>query len=129
MALETLPKFRDICDGTFPKSVHEGVHEEEDISCCTMGQVLSSGPRNQRPHRRQGIGPAKFFEKLGLFRINLEMLPLFRDFNDRNLPDHMHENYDISEFTMAKSFQFALYLQHFNKLQAECKKQTAHLVE
>ncbi|GFX59334.1 hypothetical protein TNCV_4632921 [Trichonephila clavipes] len=36
MALETLPKFKDICDGTFPDPVHEGVHEEEDISCCTM---------------------------------------------------------------------------------------------
>ncbi|GFT36929.1 hypothetical protein TNCV_174921 [Trichonephila clavipes] len=32
----TLPKFKDICDGTFPDPVHEGVHEEEDISCCTM---------------------------------------------------------------------------------------------
>ncbi|GFT92009.1 hypothetical protein TNCV_4560861 [Trichonephila clavipes] len=36
MALETLPKFKDICDGTFPSPLHEGVHEEEDISCCTM---------------------------------------------------------------------------------------------
>ncbi|GFT22724.1 hypothetical protein TNCV_4388821 [Trichonephila clavipes] len=36
MALETLPKFKDICDGTFPNPVHEGVHEENDISCCTM---------------------------------------------------------------------------------------------
>ncbi|GFW11796.1 hypothetical protein TNCV_4100081 [Trichonephila clavipes] len=36
MALDTLPKFKDICDGTFPNPVHEGVHEEEDISCCTM---------------------------------------------------------------------------------------------
>ncbi|GFV48257.1 hypothetical protein TNCV_3285911 [Trichonephila clavipes] len=31
MALENLPKFKDICDGTFPDPVHEGVHEEEDI--------------------------------------------------------------------------------------------------
>ncbi|GFS80750.1 hypothetical protein TNCV_86661 [Trichonephila clavipes] len=31
MALENLPKFIDICDGTFPNPVHEGVHEEEDI--------------------------------------------------------------------------------------------------
>ncbi|GFS94992.1 hypothetical protein TNCV_4202331 [Trichonephila clavipes] len=36
MALENLLKFKDICDGTFPYPVHEGVHEEEDISCCTM---------------------------------------------------------------------------------------------
>ncbi|GFV57262.1 hypothetical protein TNCV_2822791 [Trichonephila clavipes] len=36
MPLETLPKFKDICDGTFPDPVYEGVHEEDDISCCTM---------------------------------------------------------------------------------------------
>ncbi|GFY31533.1 hypothetical protein TNCV_4693771 [Trichonephila clavipes] len=36
MTLETLPEFKDICDGTFPNPVYEGVHEEEDISCCTM---------------------------------------------------------------------------------------------
>ncbi|GFX60656.1 uncharacterized protein TNCV_4917061 [Trichonephila clavipes] len=30
---------------------------------------------------------------------------------------------------MVKSYRFARYLQYFNKLQAECKKQTAHLVE
>ncbi|GFT61084.1 hypothetical protein TNCV_4558181 [Trichonephila clavipes] len=36
MALENLPKFKDICDGTFPNPVHECVHEEEDISNCTM---------------------------------------------------------------------------------------------
>ncbi|GFX10912.1 hypothetical protein TNCV_3196731 [Trichonephila clavipes] len=71
------------------------------------------------------------FDKLGLFTMNLEMLPHFRD--DRTLPDHLHnevhEDYDISECTMVKSYRFARYLQHFNKLQAECKKQTAHLVD
>ncbi|GFV20898.1 hypothetical protein TNCV_3651091 [Trichonephila clavipes] len=36
MALENLPKFKDICDVTFPNPVHEGVHEEEDISYCTV---------------------------------------------------------------------------------------------
>ncbi|GFU59126.1 hypothetical protein TNCV_4078821 [Trichonephila clavipes] len=36
MALENLPKFKDIFDGTFPNPVHEGVHEEDDISYCTM---------------------------------------------------------------------------------------------
>ncbi|GFT64477.1 hypothetical protein TNCV_2382311 [Trichonephila clavipes] len=75
----------------------------------------------------------KMFEKLGLFRINLEILPHFRDLNDRSLPDHLHdevhENFDTSECTMVKSYRFARYLQHFNKLQAECKRQTAYLVE
>ncbi|GFU84142.1 hypothetical protein TNCV_4504411 [Trichonephila clavipes] len=36
IALETLAKFKDICNGTFPNPVHEGVPEEEDISCFTM---------------------------------------------------------------------------------------------
>ncbi|GFW36919.1 hypothetical protein TNCV_4032351 [Trichonephila clavipes] len=81
----------------------------------------------------KGSDQQKIFEKLGLFTINLEILPHFRDFNDRTLPDHLHdevhEDYDISECTMVKSYRFARYLQHFNKLQAECKRQTAHLVE
>ncbi|GFX09828.1 hypothetical protein TNCV_654271 [Trichonephila clavipes] len=42
MALENLPKFKDICDGTFPNPVHEGVREEEDISKCTMLKSLVS---------------------------------------------------------------------------------------
>ncbi|GFU15984.1 hypothetical protein TNCV_2369011 [Trichonephila clavipes] len=61
-----------------------------------------------------------FFEKLGLFTINLEMLPHFRDLKDRTLPDHLHDNVHedngISECTMVKPYQFAPYLQHFNKL-------------
>ncbi|GFY09811.1 uncharacterized protein TNCV_3697731 [Trichonephila clavipes] len=73
----------------------------------------------------KGSDQRKIFEELGLFTINLEMLPYFRDLNDRTLPDHLHdevhEDYDISECTMVKSYRFARYLQHFNKLQAECK--------
>ncbi|GFV75393.1 hypothetical protein TNCV_1482391 [Trichonephila clavipes] len=75
----------------------------------------------------------KMFEKLGLFTINLEILLHFRDLNDRSLPDHLHdevhEDFNISECTMVKSYRFARYLQHFNKLQADYKRQTAHLVE
>ncbi|GFX32577.1 hypothetical protein TNCV_3704511 [Trichonephila clavipes] len=81
----------------------------------------------------KGSDQRKMFEKPGLFTINLEMLPHFRDLHDRTLPDHLHdevhEDFDISECTMVKSYQFARYLQRFNKLQAECKRQTAHLVE
>ncbi|GFX86155.1 hypothetical protein TNCV_2560371 [Trichonephila clavipes] len=81
----------------------------------------------------KGSDHGKFFEMLGFYTINFEMLPHFRDSNDRTLPDHLHdevhEDYDISECTMVKSYLFARYLQHFNTLQAECKKQTAHLVE
>ncbi|GFX70704.1 uncharacterized protein TNCV_1032321 [Trichonephila clavipes] len=55
-----------------------------------------------------GSDQRKFFEQLGLFTINLEMLPHFRDLNDRTLPDQLydevHENYDISKCTMVKSY-------------------------
>ncbi|GFW77755.1 uncharacterized protein TNCV_2805021 [Trichonephila clavipes] len=240
MALETLPKFKDICDGTFPNPVHEGVHEEEDISYCTMlksfqfakylqqfnklhtewsykvtvhlfshanvfhhgGQPvpielsIASIPEdgkdpevicimvdhsnllttakdsranryiNERlslKSRLPGSVPLKYlsfcvrgkfchlaqgnrglifvkgsyqrkmFEKLGLFTIILEILPHFRYLNDHALPDHLHdvvhEDFDISECTMVKSYRFARYLQHFNKMWAECKRQTAHLLE
>ncbi|GFY00033.1 uncharacterized protein TNCV_1341311 [Trichonephila clavipes] len=81
----------------------------------------------------KGSEQRKMFEKLGLFTINLEMLPHFRDLNGRilshHLQDEVHEDFDISECTMVKSYRFARYLQHFNKLQADCKRQTAHLVE
>ncbi|GFU03530.1 hypothetical protein TNCV_2257381 [Trichonephila clavipes] len=238
MALENQPNFKDICDGTFPDPVHEGVHEKEDISCCTMlnsyqfatylqqfnklhagwsykvtrflpmptcftmvaslflsncplpayrrikrskSDLYHGGPFEsphdcqRQPSQRyinerlslkshlpesvpleyldfrvrgkfchlaqgnsclivvKGSDQRKNFEKLGLFTINLEILPHFQDLNDRTLPDHLHdevhEDYDISECTMVKSYRFARYLQHFNKLQAECKRQTAHLVE
>ncbi|GFU21228.1 hypothetical protein TNCV_4671211 [Trichonephila clavipes] len=59
-------------------------------------QVFLPGPSKQRPHRRQGLGPENYFEKLGLFTINLEILSHFRDLNDRTLSDHLHEDYDIS---------------------------------
>ncbi|GFX85810.1 uncharacterized protein TNCV_2472121 [Trichonephila clavipes] len=81
----------------------------------------------------KGSNQRKNFEKLGLFTINLEILPHFSDLNDRSLPDHLHdevhEDFNISECTMVKSYRFARYLQHFNKLQGECKRQTAHLVQ
>ncbi|PRD18266.1 UNVERIFIED_CONTAM: hypothetical protein NCL1_61257 [Trichonephila clavipes] len=41
MALENLPKFKDICDGTFPNPVHEDVHEVEDISYCTLLKFIN----------------------------------------------------------------------------------------
>ncbi|GFT57470.1 hypothetical protein TNCV_4515581 [Trichonephila clavipes] len=62
----------------------------------------------------KGSDQRKIFEKLGLFTINLEILPHFQDLNDRTLPDHLHdevhEDFDISECTMVKSYRFARYL-------------------
>ncbi|GFX82813.1 DDB1-and CUL4-associated factor 4-like protein 1 [Trichonephila clavipes] len=71
------------------------------------GQVLSLGPGNRGLIVIKRSDQRKFFEKLGLFTINLEMLPHFRDLNDRTLPDHLHdeEHEDISECTMVKRGQ------------------------
>ncbi|GFT15630.1 hypothetical protein TNCV_4985591 [Trichonephila clavipes] len=105
----------------------------EYLSFCVRGKFYHLARGNRDLIVVKGSDQRKIFEKLGLFTINLEMLPHFWDLNDRTLPDHLHdevhEDYDISECTMVKSYRFARYLQHFNKLQAECKKQTAHLVE
>ncbi|GFX65619.1 uncharacterized protein TNCV_4093141 [Trichonephila clavipes] len=103
------------------------------LAFCVRGKFCHLAQGNRGLIVVKGLDQRIIFEKLGLFSINLEILPYFRDLNDRTLPDHLYdevyEDYDISECTMVKSYRFARYLQHFNKLQAECKKQTAHLVE
>ncbi|GFS66697.1 uncharacterized protein TNCV_229481 [Trichonephila clavipes] len=105
----------------------------EYLSFCVRGKFCHLAQGNRGLIVVKGSDQRKMFEKLGLFTINLEMLPHFRDLHDRTLPDHLHdevhEDFDISECTMVKSYRFARYLQHFNKLQAVCKRQTAHLVE
>ncbi|GFW11217.1 hypothetical protein TNCV_5132281 [Trichonephila clavipes] len=102
-------------------------------SFCVRGKFYHLAQGNRGLIVVKGSDQRKCFEELGLFTINLGMLPHFRDLNDRTRPDHLHDevhdDYDISECTMVKSYRFARYLLHFNKLQAECKKQTAHLVE
>ncbi|GFU01263.1 hypothetical protein TNCV_5124161 [Trichonephila clavipes] len=96
------------------------------LSFFVRGKICHLAQRNRGLIVVKGSDQRKMFEKLGLFTINLEILPHFRDFNDRTLPDHIHdevhEDYDISECTMVKSYRCARYLQHFNKLQAECKR-------
>ncbi|GFV34716.1 uncharacterized protein TNCV_1450201 [Trichonephila clavipes] len=105
----------------------------EYLDFCVRGKFCHLAQGNRGLIVVKGSDQRKIFEKLGLFTINLEILPHFRDLNDHSLPDHLHddvhEDFNISECTMVKSYRFARYLQYFNKLQAECKKQTAHLVE
>ncbi|GFW67317.1 uncharacterized protein TNCV_2595501 [Trichonephila clavipes] len=105
----------------------------EYLDFCVRGKFCHLAQGNRGLIVVKGSDQRKIFEKLGLYTINLEILPHFRDLNDHSLPDHLHddvhENFDISECTMVKSYRFARYLQYFNKLQAECKKQTAHLVD
>ncbi|GFY13737.1 hypothetical protein TNCV_4961071 [Trichonephila clavipes] len=105
----------------------------EYLAFCVRGKFCHLAQGNRGLIVVKGSDQRKMFGKLGLFTINLEMLPHFRDLNDRTLLDHLHdevhEDFDISECTIVKSYRFARYLQHFNKLQAECKRQKAHLVE
>ncbi|GFX85845.1 hypothetical protein TNCV_2472471 [Trichonephila clavipes] len=165
MALENLPKFQDICEGTFPyphgsqpvpielsiTSIPEDGKDPEVI-CLTVDhsnllttakdswpnryinerlslkihlpgsvplEYLSFYVRGKFCHLAQGnrgfvvfkgSDQRKFFEKLGLFTINLEILPHFRDLNDRTLSGHLHdgvhEDYVISECTKVKSYRY-----------------------
>ncbi|GFX89412.1 hypothetical protein TNCV_2202541 [Trichonephila clavipes] len=78
----------------------------EYLSFCVRGKFCHLVQGNRGLIVVKGLDQWKMFEKLGLFTINLEMLPHFRDFNDRTLPDHPHdkvqEDYDISQCTMVE---------------------------
>ncbi|GFX89416.1 hypothetical protein TNCV_2202581 [Trichonephila clavipes] len=79
MALETLPKFRHICDGTFPNSVHEDVHEEEDISCCTMvgkHQPIGIDPRDPAEYKRKVLSHQRHSNKLNASLKNSPILEI-----------------------------------------------------
>ncbi|GFW64492.1 hypothetical protein TNCV_813271 [Trichonephila clavipes] len=72
----------------------------EYLAFCVRGKFCHPAQGNRGLIVVKGSDQRKIFENLGLFTINLEMLPLFRDLNDRTLPDHLydevHEDYDIS---------------------------------
>ncbi|GFW41751.1 uncharacterized protein TNCV_4980021 [Trichonephila clavipes] len=62
MALETLPKFKDICDGTLPKPVHEGVRvykasaqPPETFSPSNMSNLAFFTHANVFHHGRQPV--------------------------------------------------------------------------
>ncbi|GFX87923.1 hypothetical protein TNCV_4373881 [Trichonephila clavipes] len=128
-----LPAYRRMAQSPSLKSHLPGSVPLEYLDFCVRGKFCHLAQGNKGLIVVKGSDQRKIFEKLGLFTINLEILPHFRDLNDRSLPDHLHdeihEDFNISECTMVKSYRFARYLQHFNKLQAECKRQTAHLIE
>ncbi|GFU02130.1 hypothetical protein TNCV_533381 [Trichonephila clavipes] len=85
MSLETLPEFNDMCNGTVPNSLHE------DVSYFSMGKFCHPAQGNKSLIVVKRSDQREIFEKLGLFTINLEMLPHFQDLNDRTLPDHLHD--------------------------------------
>ncbi|GFX70527.1 hypothetical protein TNCV_875011 [Trichonephila clavipes] len=51
MSLETLPKFKVICDGIFQNSLHEDVHE--DVSYCTIVKSYQFAKYLQQFHKLQ----------------------------------------------------------------------------
>ncbi|GFW02611.1 hypothetical protein TNCV_2456251 [Trichonephila clavipes] len=81
----------------------------------------------------KGVEPQNFFQELGLYVMALENLPKFKDICDGTFPYPVHKGVqkeeDILYCTMLKSYQFAKYLQQFNKLHAEWSyKVTVHNV-
>ncbi|GFX51525.1 hypothetical protein TNCV_2278041 [Trichonephila clavipes] len=78
----------------------------EHLSFCVTGKFRHLAQGNRGLVVVKGSNQQKIFEKLGLFTINLEMLPHFRDLYGRTLPDHLHDEVheysDISECTMVK---------------------------
>ncbi|GFT92007.1 uncharacterized protein TNCV_4560851 [Trichonephila clavipes] len=80
----------------------------EYLSFCVRGKFCHLAQGNRDLIVVKGSDQRKSFEKLGLFTINLEILPHFRDLNDSTLPDHLHdevhEEYDICDCTMVKSY-------------------------
>ncbi|GFX09124.1 integrase catalytic domain-containing protein [Trichonephila clavipes] len=79
--------------------------KDPDVICLTVDHSnLLTTPKDSRTNRGKfcllaqgnrglivvnGSDQRKMFEKPGLFTINLEMLPYFRDLNDCTLPDHL----------------------------------------
>ncbi|GFV08685.1 hypothetical protein TNCV_4055691 [Trichonephila clavipes] len=63
----------------------------EYLSFCVGGNFSHLAQGNRGLIVVKGSDQWKIFEKLRLFTINLEILPHFRDLNDRNLPDHLHD--------------------------------------
>ncbi|GFX46304.1 hypothetical protein TNCV_1234201 [Trichonephila clavipes] len=101
-----------------PKSV-----PVEYLPFCVRGKFSQLARGNRGLMVVKGLKQQKMFQELGLYAMALENLPNFKDICDGTFPDPMHEGVheeeDISYCTMVKSYQFAKYLQQFNKLHAE----------
>ncbi|GFX92687.1 hypothetical protein TNCV_2012731 [Trichonephila clavipes] len=95
-----------------PKSV-----PVEYQSFCLRGKLSQMGRGGLMVVK--GTEQQEVFLELGLLAISLETLPEFNDIYDGTFPNSLHEEVheDVSYCTMVKSYQFAKYLQQFNKLQ------------
>ncbi|GFU15849.1 hypothetical protein TNCV_2367941 [Trichonephila clavipes] len=87
----------------------------EYLSFCVRGKLSQMGRGGLMVVK--GIEQQKVFLELGA--MSLETLPEFND--DGTFPNSLHEKVheDVSYCSIVKSYQFAKYLQQFNKLQAE----------
>ncbi|GFW22803.1 uncharacterized protein TNCV_2380191 [Trichonephila clavipes] len=101
-----------------PKSV-----PVEYLPFCVRGKFSQLARGNRGLMVVKGLEQQKMFQELGLYAMALENLPNFKDICDGTFPDPMHEGVheedDMSYCTMVKSYQFAKYLQQFNKVHAE----------
>ncbi|GFW38798.1 hypothetical protein TNCV_3881651 [Trichonephila clavipes] len=93
-----------------PKSV-----PVEYLPFCVRGKLSQMGRGGLMVVK--GTEQQNFFLELGVVAMSLETLPEFNAIYDGTFPHCLHE--DVSYCTMVKSYQFAKYLQQFNKLQAE----------
>ncbi|GFW07716.1 hypothetical protein TNCV_3918491 [Trichonephila clavipes] len=90
----------------------------EYLSFCVRGKLSQMGRGGLMVVK--GTEEIKIFLELGVFAMSLETLPEFNDIYDGTFPNlHEEVHEDVSYCTMVKSYQFAKYLQQFNKLQAE----------
>ncbi|GFV39340.1 uncharacterized protein TNCV_1230421 [Trichonephila clavipes] len=111
-----------------PKSV-----PVEYLPFCVRGKFSQLARGNRGLMVVKGLKQQKMFQELGLYAMALENLPNFKDICDGTFPDPMHEGVheeeDISYCTMVKSYQFAKYLQQFNKLHAEWSYKVSALTQ
>ncbi|GFW54267.1 hypothetical protein TNCV_1560451 [Trichonephila clavipes] len=95
----------------------------EYLPFCVRGKFSQLARGNRGLMVVKGLEQQKFFQELGLYAMALENLPKFKDICNGTFHDHVHEGVHeeevISYCTMLKSYQFAKYLQQFNKLHAE----------
>ncbi|GFX34243.1 hypothetical protein TNCV_3225931 [Trichonephila clavipes] len=68
----------------------------EYLDFCVRGKFCHLAQGNKGLIVVKGSDQRKIFEKLGPFTINLEILPHFRDLNDRSLPDHLHDEFKVN---------------------------------
>ncbi|GFV06473.1 hypothetical protein TNCV_2947961 [Trichonephila clavipes] len=91
----------------------------EYLPFCVRGKLSQMGRGGLMVVK--GTEQQKIFLELGVVAMSLETLPEFNAIYGGTFPHSLHEEVheDVLYCTMVKSYQFAKYLQQFNKLQEE----------